>query len=83
VTGASRWETVLTESIDQTDRVSLIRMMVGREIEAVFPKREVAIGETLLRVDNLSSSAAGLSNISLELRTGEILGLAGLVGRKV
>jgi rhamnose transport system ATP-binding protein len=73
-------ETVLTESIDQTDRVSLIRMMVGREIEAVFPKREVAIGETLLRVDNLSSSAAGLSNISLELRTGEILGLAGLVG---
>ena len=73
-------ETVLTESIEQTDRVSLIRMMVGREIEAVFPKREVAIGETILRVDNLSSSAAGLSNISLELRTGEILGLAGLVG---
>jgi rhamnose transport system ATP-binding protein len=79
-------ETVLTESIEQIDRASLsrraslIRMMVGREIEAVFPKREVAIGETILRVDNLSSSAAGLSNISLELRTGEILGLAGLVG---
>ena len=73
-------ETVLTESIEQTNRVSLIRMMVGREIEAVFPKREVAIGETILRVDNLSSSTAGLSNISLELRTGEILGLAGLVG---
>src|SRR5262249_7647643 len=58
----------------------MIRLMVGRELSAVFPKREVKIGETILEVRKLGSRAAGLRNVSLSVRAGEILGLTGLVG---
>jgi rhamnose transport system ATP-binding protein len=73
-------ETVATRAINEVDRADLIRLMVGREISAVFPKREVKIGETLLEIRNLSSRAAGIHNINLSVRAGEILGLTGLVG---
>ena len=73
-------ETVATRAINEVDRADLIRLMVGREISAVFPKREVKIGETLLEIRNLSSRAAGIHNINLNVRAGEILGLTGLVG---
>jgi rhamnose transport system ATP-binding protein len=58
----------------------LIRLMVGRELSAVFPKREVTLGETILDVRNLTCRAAGISNISFSVRAGEIVGFAGLVG---
>jgi rhamnose transport system ATP-binding protein len=57
----------------------LVRMMVGRPVDQVFPKRDVPIGETVLAVDGLSS-ATEYADISFELRKGEILGLYGLVG---
>jgi rhamnose transport system ATP-binding protein len=62
------------------DRTELIRLMVGRELSAVFPKREVPIGEVALQVAGLGSRAAGIHDISFAVRRGEILGLAGLVG---
>src|SRR5207248_8773807 len=62
------------------DRAELIRMMVGRELSAVYPKRPVAAGETALELRDVSSRAAGVRDISLSVRRGEILGLAGLVG---
>jgi rhamnose transport system ATP-binding protein len=58
----------------------LIRLMVGRELSAVFPKRPVEHGEVVLEAKGLSSKAGGLKKATLELRAGEILGLAGLVG---
>src|SRR5207248_9167854 len=64
----------------EADHAELIRMMVGRDLDAVFPKRPVKMGETALELRHVTSHAAGISDISLSVRAGEILGLAGLVG---
>lgn len=57
----------------------LISLMVGRELNDLFPKVECPIGEVKLRVENLSSPGV-FENISFDVRKGEILGFAGLVG---
>ncbi len=57
----------------------IIRMMVGRTIDTMYPKGDQHAGQTLLRVKGLSRHGV-LHNISFELRRGEILGFAGLVG---
>jgi rhamnose transport system ATP-binding protein len=57
----------------------LVRMMVGKNLKTLYPKKEVAIGEPVLRVENLFR-AGEFKNVSFELRRGEILGMAGLVG---
>jgi rhamnose transport system ATP-binding protein len=54
--------------------------MVGRELSAVFPKREVALGETILELRDLGCAASGVRGVNLSVRAGEIVGLAGLVG---
>ncbi|MGH9800697.1 MAG: sugar ABC transporter ATP-binding protein, partial [Blastocatellia bacterium] len=73
-----------TRLMSEVDRQELIRLMVGRELSAVFPKREVPFGETVLEVSNLTcrpiGKKAGVSDISFSIRAGEILGFAGLVG---
>jgi rhamnose transport system ATP-binding protein len=61
-------------------RDELIRMMVGRELSAVFPKAAVPIGAMVLEVEGLGCRATGVRDVSLGVRAGEILGLAGLVG---
>jgi rhamnose transport system ATP-binding protein len=73
-------ETIDTRPAGQVDRVSLIRLMVGRELAAVFPKHTVAPGEIVLDVRNLTQAASGIRDVSLTVRRGEIVGLAGLVG---
>ena len=73
-------ETIATKPMAEVDRNELIRLMVGRELSAVFPKRPVSLGKTVFELKNLSSAAAGVNNINLSIRSGEILGLAGLVG---
>lgn len=57
----------------------LIRQMVGREISNMFPKTGHKIGETILKVDHISSGRM-VKDVSFELHKGEILGFAGLVG---
>jgi rhamnose transport system ATP-binding protein len=57
----------------------LVRLMVGRSIDQVFPKRQVTIGEPVLEVEGLTN-ATEFADISFTLRRGEILGFYGLVG---
>ena len=73
-------EIVATMPRADVDRGELIRLMVGRELQAVFPKRDVPIGDVALEVRHLASRDAGIDDISLDVRRGEIVGLAGLVG---
>jgi rhamnose transport system ATP-binding protein len=62
------------------ERSTLINLMIGRELSAIFPKRAVPLGEVAMELRNLTCTAAGVRNISLTIRRGEIVGLAGLVG---
>lgn len=68
-----------TWNVDEISNADLIVAMVGREITQLFPKKEAAIGEELLRVEGLSKTGY-FSDIGFTLRRGEILGLTGLVG---
>jgi rhamnose transport system ATP-binding protein len=69
-----------TRRMDEVSRSELIRMMVGRELSAVFPKLSVQPGEVVLELQRIGCHAAGVHDVDLSVRAGEILGLAGLVG---
>ena len=68
-----------THAAKDVTRDDIIRMMVGREITQMFPKEEVPIGDVVLKVENLTLNGV-FHDVSFELRAGEILGMAGLVG---
>ena len=61
-----------------TDKI--ITMMVGRELNNVFPPKDNTPGEVVLKVEGLTAEHVNLKDVSFELRKGEILGVAGLVG---
>lgn len=70
---------VATKPVLETSHEDLIEMMVGRRIEQLFPKVQVAIGEPVLEVRDLVRQPM-TNGVSLIVRAGEIVGLAGLVG---
>jgi ABC-type sugar transport system ATPase subunit len=71
--------TVGTREVQRTEVGELINLMVGRTIAEQIPKREVPIGDVVLQVEGLARSRA-LLPVSLSVRSGEILGVAGLMG---
>ncbi len=73
-------ETVATVQAADVTPAQLIRMMVGREVSAVFPKREVEIGDLALALIGVGHTPSGVHHVSLSVHRGEIVGLAGLVG---
>lgn len=68
-----------TRPVKDFTRNEIIERMVGRSVDSEYPKRDVKIGETVLKVEGLTRSGI-VNNISFELHKGEILGFAGLVG---
>jgi len=73
-------ESVSSHPVGEIDEAHLIRLMVGREISQIYPESQSAPGDVVLSVRNLNCAAGGIKNISLDLRAGEVVGLAGLVG---
>lgn len=71
-------QTIGTRPTDGLTEPELITMMVGREVSGELRPPERTAGETVLKVEHLSNHR--LHDVSFELRRGEILGLAGLVG---
>jgi rhamnose transport system ATP-binding protein len=70
-----------TYNVDEITNADLIKAMVGREINELFPKPQVELGEEVLRVENLCRTGY-FKDVSFHVRKGEILGLTGLVGAR-
>jgi len=70
---------VESKNVSDTDREDVIRMMVGRELKEIIPKVQAEQGAPALAVRNLNRAGV-LRDISFEVKRGEVLGLAGLVG---
>jgi inositol transport system ATP-binding protein len=70
---------VATLPAGELDRQKLISLMVGRELTHMFPKEDAEIGEVVMSVRGVTRSSV-ITDISFDLRKGEILGLAGLMG---
>jgi rhamnose transport system ATP-binding protein len=73
-------ETIATDDTTAIDRSALMQAMVGRALTEVFPKRPVAQGAVAIELRHLSNRALGIHDVSLSVRRGEVLGVAGLVG---
>ncbi|MCH1978211.1 sugar ABC transporter ATP-binding protein [Lawsonibacter sp. OA9] len=72
-------EYIATDRAENLTQDKLIQLMVGREITDMFPKTECPIGDVVLKVEDLCAGRL-VQHVSFELRKGEILGFAGLVG---
>lgn len=70
---------IATKEVQDITSSQLITMMVGRELNEMFPKVDCLIGDVKISVRNLSALNA-FNDVSFDVRKGEILGIAGLVG---
>ena len=76
----------LVKGVDEWSEARIIKGMVGREMTSRFPKRESSIGETALEIRDwnvfhpLHASRKVVDNVSITLRRGEVVGVAGLIG---
>lgn len=70
-----------TQDIGGLDENTLVRMMIGRNLEAMFPEKGEGGHEPIMSVRGLTRSGV-FEDITFDLRKGEVLGLAGLVGAR-
>jgi ribose transport system ATP-binding protein len=68
-----------TLTTEETDKDSIIRLMLGRSPDKIFPRHELSVKEEVLKVVNLCLEEK-VRNVSFTINAGEIVGLAGLVG---
>src|SRR5204862_4063166 len=76
---------VVTFEMRQTNKVEVIKQMVGREITDLFPRRRSNLGAPVLEIENLNVSHPHtgeqfLFDISFSLHAREVLGIGGLMG---
>jgi ribose transport system ATP-binding protein len=72
-----------TSLVQEMTRRKLISLMVGRDLEVLYPKETIDLGEPVLRIENFSYTQGTdriLDDISINVRAGEIVGIAGLMG---
>lgn len=70
---------IATKAVAETTEDELVNMMVGRTLDNMFPKLETTVGDVVLEVRGLSRGRM-VHDVSFQLRAGEIVGMAGLVG---
>ncbi|RAK02945.1 inositol transport system ATP-binding protein [Larkinella arboricola] len=70
---------IATQPASELDNTALIRMMVGRELDSLFPESVAQKGAEILSVRNLRRNG-NFADINFEVHAGEVLGLAGLMG---
>ena len=73
-------ESVGTHPVKDLTEAAMIKLMVGREVAALYPPAESEPGEVVLSLKNLSCAEGGVHGVNLDVRAGEIVGMAGLVG---
>ena len=73
-------ELITTAPASEMSTEKIITLMVGRKLNEVYPKRESRIGDVILSCEDLTLKHKRLLGVSLKLREGEILGVAGLDG---
>ncbi len=72
-------EYIATRPTAETDVDEIVALMVGREVADLFPKTPATIGDAVLEVEGLNRANV-FHDVTFEVRAGEIVGLAGLVG---
>ena len=70
---------IATHNINETNKDMLVAEMVGRKVDAYYPKPEVEIGDVAVEIKNFNQEKL-LYDVNLNIRRGEIVGLSGLVG---
>jgi rhamnose transport system ATP-binding protein len=73
-------ESVGTNRVDTLTEDQMIKLMVGREVSSIYPPTEGEPGEVVVRLLNLGCAVSGVQGVTLDVRAGEIVGMAGLVG---
>ena len=73
---------IVVDTVDAqtTSEPELVRLMVGRVVGEIFPKIDFNPGKPLLEVNHLYTANQTVRDVSIHVRKGEIVGLAGLVG---
>ncbi len=78
VTVLRNGEEIITDEVSNLKLSDIVKAMIGRELQSYYPRRKSKIGQTVVSVTNLSSGI--LKNIDIEVKKGEILGIAGILG---
>ena len=73
-------QVVADTTIDAITQQKLVELMLGRRFEETYPKLHVPIGDVIFEVQNLNEEYGRVRDVSFTVRSGEIIGITGLVG---